>query len=212
VAYVEASVFSPSASSSDVLRYRLDDDQIAKVKSALADIAAEPNNEGVAADSEPSLRDEVAMLKQTIYEVGRDAVLLAEANLTADQQKWNRLSDKVDTISKRLDSHDAANMMIKELHTNYKELQKLTSTLQTDLSGLQLKHDALQKQHARLLRQLSGIGSEQQGCVVCMEAAINCILQPCAHACICQSCAEKLTACPVCRSAIQQTGPVYLQA
>ncbi|XP_057678468.1 cell growth regulator with RING finger domain protein 1 [Corythoichthys intestinalis] len=49
--------------------------------------------------------------------------------------------------------------------------------------------------------------SEGRGrdCVVCQNAAINRVLLPCRHACVCNSCASHFQQCPICRAFIQES-------
>ncbi|XP_077444040.1 cell growth regulator with RING finger domain protein 1 isoform X4 [Stigmatopora argus] len=49
--------------------------------------------------------------------------------------------------------------------------------------------------------------SEGRGrdCVVCQNAAINRVLLPCRHACVCNSCAFHFQQCPICRAFIQES-------
>ncbi|XP_049612013.1 cell growth regulator with RING finger domain protein 1 isoform X1 [Syngnathus scovelli] len=49
--------------------------------------------------------------------------------------------------------------------------------------------------------------SERQGkdCVVCQNAAINRVLLPCRHACVCDSCFSHFSHCPICRAFIQES-------
>ncbi|XP_077366134.1 cell growth regulator with RING finger domain protein 1 isoform X2 [Festucalex cinctus] len=49
--------------------------------------------------------------------------------------------------------------------------------------------------------------SEGQGrdCVVCQNAAINRVLLPCRHACVCDSCVSHFKHCPICRAFIQES-------
>lgn len=48
-------------------------------------------------------------------------------------------------------------------------------------------------------------GRASRTCLVCMSGPITRVLLPCRHACMCQSCLQKLVYCPVCRSAISST-------
>ncbi|XP_061559762.1 cell growth regulator with RING finger domain protein 1 [Phycodurus eques] len=49
--------------------------------------------------------------------------------------------------------------------------------------------------------------SEGQGrdCVVCQNAAVNRVLLPCRHACVCDSCVAHFQHCPICRAFIQES-------
>ncbi|KAF3849471.1 hypothetical protein F7725_019190 [Dissostichus mawsoni] len=39
-----------------------------------------------------------------------------------------------------------------------------------------------------------------RGCVVCQNAAVNKVLLPCRHACVCDSCVSRFQHCPICRA------------
>ncbi|XP_042359334.1 LOW QUALITY PROTEIN: cell growth regulator with RING finger domain protein 1 [Plectropomus leopardus] len=49
--------------------------------------------------------------------------------------------------------------------------------------------------------------SEGQGrdCVVCQNAAVNRVLLPCRHACVCDSCVSHFQHCPICRAFVQES-------
>eukprot|EP00669_Euglena_mutabilis_P010801 TRINITY_DN5509_c0_g1_i1.p2 TRINITY_DN5509_c0_g1~~TRINITY_DN5509_c0_g1_i1.p2 ORF type:complete len:148 (+),score=24.54 TRINITY_DN5509_c0_g1_i1:658-1101(+) len=41
-----------------------------------------------------------------------------------------------------------------------------------------------------------------QECVVCLDRQRDCLLMPCRHLVVCQTCGDKLGDCPVCRTAV----------
>ncbi|KAK5853330.1 hypothetical protein PBY51_007126 [Eleginops maclovinus] len=43
-------------------------------------------------------------------------------------------------------------------------------------------------------------GAGGRGCVVCQNAAVNKVLLPCRHACVCDSCVSRFQHCPICRA------------
>jgi E3 ubiquitin-protein ligase MYLIP len=47
-------------------------------------------------------------------------------------------------------------------------------------------------------------------CRVCMDADINTTFCPCGHLVCCDTCAQRLDTCPICRSSIQQTQYIFL--
>ncbi|KAM8826329.1 cell growth regulator with RING finger domain protein 1 [Synchiropus picturatus] len=49
--------------------------------------------------------------------------------------------------------------------------------------------------------------SEASGkdCVVCQNAAVNRVLLPCRHACVCNSCVSHFDRCPICRSVVLES-------
>lgn len=51
---------------------------------------------------------------------------------------------------------------------------------------------------------------EQQLCKVCSDNAINVVLVPCGHMCLCNVCADKVTSCPLCRTMISQRVRTFL--
>ena len=62
----------------------------------------------------------------------------------------------------------------------------------------------------------SGTGGEGKGggdameCVICLDELRSHVLQPCGHFCVCLSCAEDLSACPICRRSVDSTLLVFL--
>ncbi|XP_022625669.1 cell growth regulator with RING finger domain protein 1 isoform X5 [Seriola dumerili] len=47
-----------------------------------------------------------------------------------------------------------------------------------------------------------GVGRD---CVVCQNAAVNRVLLPCRHACVCDSCASHFQHCPICRAFVLES-------
>jgi hypothetical protein len=47
-------------------------------------------------------------------------------------------------------------------------------------------------------------------CIVCLSAERNVLLLPCKHLVLCSGCAAKVTACPLCRSFVQDTVACWL--
>ncbi|EGD73231.1 hypothetical protein PTSG_04947 [Salpingoeca rosetta] len=47
-------------------------------------------------------------------------------------------------------------------------------------------------------------------CKVCLENKVSVCSMPCRHACLCASCAEQITECPVCREPVQSTMSIFL--
>ncbi|XP_075295732.1 E3 ubiquitin-protein ligase LRSAM1 isoform X2 [Opisthocomus hoazin] len=52
-------------------------------------------------------------------------------------------------------------------------------------------------------------GEKKSECVVCMEQEAQTIFLPCGHVCCCQSCCERLHACPLCRKDIAQRVRIF---
>lgn len=42
-------------------------------------------------------------------------------------------------------------------------------------------------------------------CVVCQNAAVNRVLLPCRHACVCDSCVSHFQHCPICRAFVMES-------
>lgn len=49
--------------------------------------------------------------------------------------------------------------------------------------------------------------SEGRGrdCVICQNAAVNRVLLPCRHACVCDSCVSHFQHCPICRAYVLES-------
>ena len=47
-------------------------------------------------------------------------------------------------------------------------------------------------------------------CKVCLSMPVRIAFQPCGHACCCQTCADQITQCPLCRASIQNSIIVYM--
>lgn len=68
--------------------------------------------------------------------------------------------------------------------------------LEQELQSVQRRHTEESKGRQTLEDELS--------CVVCSEQEKTVLLMPCRHLCTCQSCAEQLTTCPICRARIDR--------
>lgn len=77
----------------------------------------------------------------------------------------------------------------------------------TDINGLQKSHDCpdVQKYKTRLEKI-----QESFLCRVCMDSEISTVLCPCGHMTCCQSCANRLEECPLCRTEIQKIQTIFL--
>tara|TARA_B100000242_G_C42935012_1_gene433613 strand:- start:4 stop:396 length:393 start_codon:yes stop_codon:yes gene_type:complete len=72
------------------------------------------------------------------------------------------------------------------------------NTLNTDITNLKvLKYDSIPDEYI---------------CKICMENPINCVLEPCMHFCICQSCIDNLPdrKCPICRQECNFYNKVFI--
>ena len=47
-------------------------------------------------------------------------------------------------------------------------------------------------------------------CKICMNAPIGIAFRPCGHACCCQTCAQEILRCPICRGAIFQRIVIFV--
>ena len=80
----------------------------------------------------------------------------------------------------------------------------------------------LELQHEQVLREQEQMRQEQERerearlCVICLDAAKEAVLMPCAHVCVCAGCAAALAArpdgglCPVCRARIASYQRVFV--
>lgn len=48
-------------------------------------------------------------------------------------------------------------------------------------------------------------GGASRDCVVCQNAAVNKVLLPCRHTCVCDSCVSHLQHCPICRGFVLES-------
>ena len=48
-------------------------------------------------------------------------------------------------------------------------------------------------------------------CVVCQNAAVNRVLLPCRHACVCDSCVSHFQHCPICRAFVLESFALTLE-
>ncbi|XP_056283826.1 cell growth regulator with RING finger domain protein 1 [Pseudoliparis swirei] len=49
------------------------------------------------------------------------------------------------------------------------------------------------------------LGGRGRDCVVCQNAAVNKVLLPCRHACVCDSCVGRFQHCPMCRAFVHES-------
>jgi len=107
-------------------------------------------------------------------------------------------------------AHNSHNARLPPLNENVKRVSELSAELMTIKSKL-----ALQEQK---LREQPGVPNTE--CIVCMDAAVDTVLLPCGHLCMCSDCASSLThgakvkgqplKCPLCRLNANTSQRIYL--
>ena len=83
-------------------------------------------------------------------------------------------------------------------------------------------HDDPTEKHSRLSRDCEFLRRETQTlnedvdkirnqlqCKVCLDARVMVVFRPCGHLATCQSCADQLVNCPICRTAIAEKVKTY---
>lgn len=69
---------------------------------------------------------------------------------------------------------------------------------------------------AAISRTASGTSTTEHLCVICHDATVNMLLEPCHHVCFCEACEQSLrtsgieTACPICRQRYRNAHKIYL--
>eukprot|EP00438_Fugacium_kawagutii_P005295 Skav213860 [mRNA] locus=scaffold2366:299824:302596:- [translate_table: standard] len=67
----------------------------------------------------------------------------------------------------------------------------------------------LEKERSVLLSQQVEAASDRS-CVACLDRLANTVLLRCRHLCCCESCAKRVTHCPVCRQSVRDRIVVFM--
>lgn len=98
---------------------------------------------------------------------------------------------------------------------NLKNVDPLPIELQTGQAAVVYSAaNQIANNQAELLLSISPSSKKYRAprCVVCMATPTEAAFDPCGHLCSCTKCAAKLKNCPICRTEVQKTLRVYLQA
>lgn len=71
----------------------------------------------------------------------------------------------------------------------------------------------------RILLEKAGLGEDEaealeetsKDCVVCQNRAVNWVLLPCRHTCLCDECVQHFQQCPMCRQFVRESFPLRSQ-
>lgn len=80
-----------------------------------------------------------------------------------------------------------------------------TAAFEREMKMKQERYDALmhESQSERSPKE------EQRCCKICLEAEVSSLCLPCRHLCMCGTCSERVTACPICRGTIMKRLQVF---
>ena len=97
------------------------------------------------------------------------------------------------------------NENIKTLNKDIKELKDINKKLHLDIENINKDINIFKKKSNEKLL-------DYYICKVCLDKPINCILEPCMHFCICETCIENLPTkqCPMCRKKCNFYNKIYI--
>lgn len=80
-----------------------------------------------------------------------------------------------------------------------------TAEPSTSKKGVGLQHNALDDKREQSDLSMEWPDYQGRDCVVCQNAAINRVMLPCRHACVCDSCVRHFQHCPICRAFVMES-------
>ncbi|KAL4448738.1 hypothetical protein ABPG74_012827 [Tetrahymena malaccensis] len=125
--------------------------------------------------------------------------------------KYATLEDQYNQVKTNLEILENQTNFINETQVLKIDLQKLVhleKKTQKTLQQISQKKSEIIEQLQSKIKQQSD--SHKSMCVICQEKPINCLLQPCCHACCCDGCAQGLDQCPMDRQLFTSIKKIYL--
>ncbi|KAL4498379.1 hypothetical protein ABPG72_013185 [Tetrahymena utriculariae] len=125
--------------------------------------------------------------------------------------KYATLENQYTQLKTNLEVLESQNNFINEPQVLKIDLQKLIQLEKKTQKTLQ----EISQKKSEIIEQLSSKIKQQHDshksmCIICQEKPINCLLQPCCHACCCDGCAQGLDQCPMDRQLFTSIKKIYL--
>ena len=156
------------------------------------------------------LRLKDARLTIQEYESNNTKVVDLKAQLYASK-------DKIDSLTKQLTETQRENL---ELIQKNNRLRVENAELRQSINGTNLNTQSLNALHEsqeKVMQRLCSINKEikkrhesNRKCIICRENDRDMFVLPCRHETMCQSCSEKVAACPVCNAKIEHCHRIIL--
>jgi len=122
------------------------------------------------------------------------------SQLQATQQRALGLQKELEEFHKRSLTHAEVALM------SDGEVEAVQTRLEGSLEVIRNEHKVrLQREKNRLRCE-----KDQQLCSVCLGVPKCILLTPCNHICVCEACGDRLSNCPMCKTAVQGRIKVYL--
>ncbi|EAS02793.1 zinc finger, C3HC4 type (RING finger) protein (macronuclear) [Tetrahymena thermophila SB210] len=131
--------------------------------------------------------------------------------LTNQYGKYATLEGQYVQLKANLEELENQNNFFNEpsvLKIDLQKLIQLEKKTQKTLQQISEKKSEIIEQLQNRIKQQHD--SHKSMCVICQEKPINCLLQPCCHACCCDDCAQGLDQCPMDRQLFTSIKKIYL--
>ena len=109
--------------------------------------------------------------------------------------------------------------MLNKVISSYGNCEKKLIAKIREFEDLSKRYGIIYKKNTELIKELKEerIQPKQRMCVICLDAEINVVFEPCKHAVCCLECADKLAKrarskpllCPFCKTTVTSSAKIY---
>jgi hypothetical protein len=177
-------------------------------RSTRALVAAEEGHGSVVA----GLKKTIAAMREDRREQATLHKRVREAEASARQESASK-----DALIERLTAQqDVAVQQIEALHKKLTQVDRKAARSKEKADKLYWAKEDVQNALASMKagrdEAIEQLGRQPRpSCSICLEVAGDLmVLLPCGHACVCKACGISLEECPMCRSIIEHTAPVFI--
>ena len=133
-------------------------------------------------------------------------ILDAKSELSDKRKSWDAVIENAETkvTVKKTEKEKEVREAEKELIVNQRQSADVIRGAELNLGKKRKAWNAHLERKSK-----DKVKMEESTCSICFEGLRDHAMVPCGHRCACRTCSVKLTACPVCRKAVEKAIRVY---